>query len=160
MNIDRKPVSQDLVQPFLYIEKVISKPKHNKKIEFTKPDRPQSEENKPLENKTIKQKSQRKVETQPKIEPIITSVNMKPRKAKHQAEVSPLEAPAGFSSLYEYEEEKRVVAEKFFSRLMENEVHSLKDMFLLWSGKAKKVNADIDSTFMFTKSRRSNSWNL
>lgn len=85
---------------------------------------------------------------------------MKPRKAKHQAEVSPLEAPAGFNSLYEYEEEKRVVAEKFFSRLMENEVHNLKDMFLLWSGKAKKVNADIDSTFLFTKSRRANLCNL
>lgn len=28
---------------------------------------------------------------------------------------------------------------------MENDVHSLKDMFLMWSGKAKKVNPDIDS---------------
>jgi hypothetical protein len=47
--------------------------------------------------------------------------------------------PEGFKSLYDYEEERRRMASKVFQKMLEAEVHNLKDMFLLWYGKGKKM---------------------
>lgn len=55
-----------------------------------------------------------------------------------------LAAPEGFKNLYDYEEERRRMAGKVFQKMLEAEVHSLKDMFLLWYGKSKRVTAEID----------------
>ena len=37
------------------------------------------------------------------------------------------------------------MAEKVFQKLMESDVHNIKDMFLLWYGKSKKTTPEIDS---------------
>jgi hypothetical protein len=47
--------------------------------------------------------------------------------------------PEGFKSLYDYEEERRRMASKVFQKMLEAEVQNLKDMFLLWYGKGKKM---------------------
>jgi hypothetical protein len=39
------------------------------------------------------------------------------------------------------------MAEKVFQKLMESDVHNIKDMFLLWYGKSKKTTPEIDSIF-------------
>ena len=75
-----------------------------------------------------------------KLLPFITSTNMKPRKTKkNEGVIAPVEVPAGFSNLYDYEEEKRVIAGKLFQKMLESEVQNLKDMFMLWTGKGKKM---------------------
>ena len=79
----------------------------------------------------------------------MTSSSLRPRKGKQQdADRPPSELPSGFKNLYDYEEERRRTAKKLFQKMLEADIRSLKDVFLLWSGKAKKHNPEIDSTFL------------
>lgn len=70
-----------------------------------------------------------------KLKPFITSKVVKGKGLQARAEV-PL--PLGYASLFEYEEDRRVTAVKVFSKLMENQIQNIKEMYFLWSSKGKK----------------------
>lgn len=74
-------------------------------------------------------------------EPFVTTINPKRGKGGKKVDSKP---PDGFKNLYDYEEEKRKMAVKIFQKMLEADVHSLKEMFLLWYGKSKKVTPEID----------------
>ncbi len=76
-----------------------------------------------------------------KYEPFVTTINPKKGKGGKKVDSTP---PEGFKNLYDYEEAKRKMAVKVFQKMLEADVHSLKEMFLLWYGKSKKVTAEID----------------
>ena len=111
-------MAQALVQPFIYIEKVIKKQTVDQKL--AKMSRP---------------------------EPFVTSSNMKPRKTKKNIGGAPKTAsiPEGYSCLFDYEEEKRKIANKVFDAMIESNVQNLKDIFMLWTGKNRKLTPEIDS---------------
>lgn len=69
-----------------------------------------------------------------KPEPFVTSKNVKNKARTVKAE--PL--PPGFKSLFDFEEERRKIAARVFGKLLESEVHNLKEMFVLWQGKGRK----------------------
>jgi hypothetical protein len=75
---------------------------------------------------------------------------MQPRKSKKDRGLpvnKNQDAPAGFKNLYDYEEEKRISANKIFQKLLEADVHNLKDMFMLWVGKNRKFTPEIESNY-------------
>ena len=77
---------------------------------------------------------------------------MRPRKTKKDNNPAPKASPfpSGFNSLYDYEEERRKIANKLFQKMLEGNVQNLKDMFLLWTGKNKKWSPEIDSKISAT----------
>jgi hypothetical protein len=80
-----------------------------------------------------------------KYEPFVTTVNAKKGKGAAKTATKP---PDGFKNLFDYEEERRRMAGKVFQKILEAEVHNVKDMFLLWYGKSKKVTPEIDGTVL------------
>ena len=111
-------MTQALAQPFIYIEKVIKK--------------------QTVDQKLAKMKHP---------EPFVTSTNMKHRKTKKN-NVPPsktISIPEGYSCLFDYEEEKRKIASKLFDAMIESNVQNLKDIFMLWIGKNRKLSPEIDS---------------
>lgn len=67
----------------------------------------------------------------------MTTIN--PKRGKGKDAKAAIKPPEGFKNLYDYEEERRKIAGKVFEKMLEAEVHNVKDMFMLWYGKAKKV---------------------
>jgi hypothetical protein len=73
------------------------------------------------------------------LKPFVTSSHLQPRK-KDQLPSKAESVPAGFKNLYDYEEERRRAAGRLFQKMEESDVHNLRDMFLLWTGKNRKLS--------------------
>ena len=48
------------------------------------------------------------------------------------------------------------MATKVFEKMVESEVHNLKDMFLLWYGKSRKITPEIDGNICLIQLRNNN----
>ena len=111
-----KPLNKDLVQPFLYIEKVLNKNKVNK-------------------NKK-----------EPKLAPFITSKIVRKNQPIPSANSSQQKAPAGYSNLFEFEADKANTANKLFQKMLEAEIDNVKDLFQMWNKDARRnLTTDINS---------------
>ena len=93
-----------------------------------------------------KQTVDQKVANMKNLKPFITSKNMKHRKTRNDP--APVAAsipsfPQGFDSLYDYEEERRKIADKLFQKLLDSNVQNLKEIFALWIGKNRKLTPEI-----------------
>lgn len=119
--IEIKPIATDLIQPFLYIEKVL--------------------------NKKAKKKEQEKVNPKP----FMTTKLVKKGKDPALPQI-----PKGYKSLFEYELDKRVTAERIFDRLLECEIGNLLDIFTMWKKDLNRknnpqVNGNISLNHSFIK---------
>ena len=115
-----KPLQNDLIQPFLYIEKVRNK----NKVDKGKP---------------------------AKMKPFITSKNV--RKNQTVAPSAESKVPSGYSNLFEYETDKKNIANGLFQKLLESDVDNVKDLFNMWNKDARRnLSKDINSKSYFNAS--------
>lgn len=79
--------------------------------------------------------------------PFITSkVSKSTRKNLNARNISSIKAPDGYHSLFEYELDKKNIADKVYQKLVEAEVENVKDLFNLWNKDPKrKLGNDINS---------------
>ena len=121
-----KPIPSQLVQPFLYIQKVLKR----------------SQKENQLKNEKLK--------------PFVTS-----KVAKNKKATPPVNFPSGYASLYDYELDRQLTANRVFHRLLESDIDNIQDIFRLWNkDPQKKLTQDINSMHFLMQLTRKNSSNL
>lgn len=97
--LTQKPIPLDLVQPFLYIEKVINKRKTNQLAAH--------------------EKNNKKGGTGKAMKPFITSSHSNNNKNKTNNQTKITSPPEGYSNLYDFENDKKHIANLIFQKMLE-----------------------------------------
>ena len=98
--LTQKPIPLDLVQPFLYIEKVIKKRKVDEQV---------------VDKNNKKGKGSHKGKP---LKPFITSSHSNNNKNKTTNPTKTHSAPEGYSNLYDFENDKRNIANLIFQKML------------------------------------------
>lgn len=76
-----------------------------------------------------------------KLKPFVTS-----KVAKNKKATPPVNFPSGYASLYDYELDRQLTANRVFHRLLESDIDNIQDIFRLWNkDPQKKLTQDINS---------------